>query len=284
EKAKEVAELKLDKQKKKLQIEELERTVRLKVAEADVFQLKAKEAKREAERLQRIALAKIDKSKEEYASSYLKLRLSETEAEKQYLFEKIKPQKSSRASQTSGSGDPAQILGYSKIHDLLHSYNVSSKLLWVRDIFDSSSSTGKRNMDLEAKQFDLLLILLNQTTMKSGVEADPAYEAGGEALEEFAQQGTANPCCSKVRSGEEELRKKAKDVVQENVKPMGVVFSPNASSHEEYFQSTIMETRRGYLMKIEQRCIMEFTFVDQNELLGCIFGSQADKLFKGITF
>ncbi|KAJ4822004.1 hypothetical protein Tsubulata_048413 [Turnera subulata] len=113
--------------KKKLQIEELERTVRLKVAEADVFQLKAKEAKREAERLQRIAPAKTDKSKEEYTSSYLKLHLSETEAEKQYLFEKIKSQKSSRASQTSGSGDPVHILGYSKIHDLLHSYNVSSK-------------------------------------------------------------------------------------------------------------------------------------------------------------
>ncbi|KAJ4838602.1 Protein OBERON 2 [Turnera subulata] len=127
EKAKEVAELKMDRQKKKLQIEELERIVRLKQAEADMFQLKANEAKREAERLQRIALAKTDKSEEEYASSYLKLRLSEAEAEKQYLFEKIKLQESSRASQTSGSGDPVQVLAYSKIHDLLHSYNVSSK-------------------------------------------------------------------------------------------------------------------------------------------------------------
>ncbi|KAJ0111864.1 hypothetical protein Patl1_01858 [Pistacia atlantica] len=103
DKAREVTELKLDRQKKKLQIEELERIVRLKQAEADMFQLKANEAKREADRLQRIALAKSDKSEEEYASSYLKLRLSEAEAEKQYLFEKIKLQESSRASQ-SGAG------------------------------------------------------------------------------------------------------------------------------------------------------------------------------------
>ncbi|KAG4192963.1 hypothetical protein ERO13_A07G190500v2 [Gossypium hirsutum] len=122
DKAKEVAELKLERQKKKLQVEELERIVRLKQAEADMFQLKANEAKREAERLQRIALAKSDKSEEEYASSYLKLRLSEAEAEKQYLFEKIKLQESSRASQSSSGGDPS--LMYSKIRDLLHGYNI----------------------------------------------------------------------------------------------------------------------------------------------------------------
>ncbi|KAF3443289.1 hypothetical protein FNV43_RR12971 [Rhamnella rubrinervis] len=123
DKAKEVTELKLDRQKKKLQIEELEKIVRLKHAEADMFQHKAEEAKREADRLQRIALAKSDKSEEEYASSYLKQRLSEAEAEKQYLFEKIKLQESSRASQSSGGGgnDPSQMLMYSKMHDLLYS-------------------------------------------------------------------------------------------------------------------------------------------------------------------
>ncbi|KAF5741379.1 OBERON-like protein [Tripterygium wilfordii] len=125
DKAREVAEIKLERQKKKLQIEELEKIVRLKQAEADMFQLKANEAKREAERLQRIALAKTDKSEEEYASSYLKLRLSEAEAEKQYLFEKIKLQESSRASQSSGGGDPSQALMYSKIHDLLQGYNIN---------------------------------------------------------------------------------------------------------------------------------------------------------------
>ncbi|KAJ8748618.1 hypothetical protein K2173_007608 [Erythroxylum novogranatense] len=122
EKAKEVSELKQDRQKKKLQIEELERIVRLKQAEADMFQLKANEAKREAERLQRIALAKTEKSEEDYASSYLKLRLSEAEAEKQYLFEKIKLQESSRASQSSGG-----VMTYSKIHDLLHGYSTPPK-------------------------------------------------------------------------------------------------------------------------------------------------------------
>lgn len=119
DKAREVQELKMERQKKKVQIEELEKIVRLKHAEADMFQLKANEAKREAERLQRIALAKSDKSEEEYASSYLKQRLSEAEAEKQYLFEKIKLQESSRASQSSGGGgDPSQLLMYSKMHDM----------------------------------------------------------------------------------------------------------------------------------------------------------------------
>ncbi|CAN6574133.1 unnamed protein product [Malus baccata var. baccata] len=121
DKAREVQELKLERQKKKSQIEELEKIVRLKHAEADMFQLKANEAKREADRLQRIALAKSDKSEEEYANSYLKQRLSEAEAEKQYLFEKMKLQESSRASQNSGGGgsDPSQLLLYSKMHDLM---------------------------------------------------------------------------------------------------------------------------------------------------------------------
>ncbi|XP_039043775.1 OBERON-like protein isoform X2 [Hibiscus syriacus] len=127
DKAKEVAELKLEREKKKVQIEELEKIVRLKHAEADMFQLKANEAKQEAERLQSIALAKSDKSEEEYTSSYLKLRLSEAEAEKKYLFEKIKLQESSRASQSSIGGDPSQLLAYSKIRDLLHGFNILSE-------------------------------------------------------------------------------------------------------------------------------------------------------------
>lgn len=118
DKAREAGELKMDRQKKKLEIEELEKIVRLKSAEADMFQMKASEAKREAERLQRILLAKSDKSEEEYTSNYLKQRLSEAEAEKQYLYEKIKMQESSRILQSSSGGDP---LMFSKIHDLLYS-------------------------------------------------------------------------------------------------------------------------------------------------------------------
>ncbi|KAA8537284.1 hypothetical protein F0562_027029 [Nyssa sinensis] len=129
DKAREVAALKIERQGKKQQIDELERIVRLKQAEADMFELKASEARREAERLQRIALAKSEKSEEDYASRYLKLRLNEAEAEKQYLFEKIKLQESSRASQSSGGGnDSSQMMMYNKIQDLLKNvYNVPSK-------------------------------------------------------------------------------------------------------------------------------------------------------------
>ncbi|XP_043691784.1 OBERON-like protein [Telopea speciosissima] len=123
----EVAELKMERQHKKQQIDELESIVRLKQAEADMFQLKASEARREAERLQRIALAKSEKA-EEYASRYLKQRLHEAEAEKKYLFEKMKLQESSRASQSNGgSSDPSQMLMLCKFQDLLKNvYNVPS--------------------------------------------------------------------------------------------------------------------------------------------------------------
>ncbi|KAF8414237.1 hypothetical protein HHK36_002237 [Tetracentron sinense] len=129
DKAREVAELKIERQQKKQQIDELESIVRLKQAEADMFQLKASEARREAERLQRIALAKSEKTEEEYASRYLKLRLNEAEAEKQYLFEKIKLQESSRTSQSNdGEGDSSPMMMLRKIQDLLKNvYNVPSK-------------------------------------------------------------------------------------------------------------------------------------------------------------
>lgn len=130
DKAREVATLKMERQKKKQQIDELESIVRLKQAEADMFELKASEARREAERLQRIVLAKTEKSEEDYASRYLKQRLNEAEAEKQYLFEKIKLQEGSRTSQSSGGGgiDPSQMMMYSKIQDLLKNmYNVPTK-------------------------------------------------------------------------------------------------------------------------------------------------------------
>ncbi|KAF5194969.1 Oberon-like protein [Thalictrum thalictroides] len=126
DKAREVAELKIERQRKKQQIDELESIVRLKQAEADMFQLKASEARREAERLQRIMLAKTEKTEEDYASRYLKQRLNEAELEKQYLFEKIKLQESARASQSNGGGDPSLML--CKIQDLLKNvYNMPPK-------------------------------------------------------------------------------------------------------------------------------------------------------------
>ncbi|XP_059282272.1 OBERON-like protein [Lycium ferocissimum] len=121
EKAKEVAELKLERQRKRLQIDELESIARLKEAEADMFQLKADEARREADRLQRIALAKSGKSEEDYASSYLKQRLSEAEAEKKFLFEKIKLQdQGPRSSQGNDIDDTSKEL-YTKIQEILKS-------------------------------------------------------------------------------------------------------------------------------------------------------------------
>ncbi|KAJ4975490.1 hypothetical protein NE237_000596 [Protea cynaroides] len=129
DKAREVAELKMERQRKKQQIDELESIVRLKQAEADMFQLKASEARQEAKRLQRIAFAKSEKAEEEYASRYLKQRLNEAEAEKKYLFEKIKLQESSRASQSNGgNSDPSQMRMLCNIQHLLKNvYNVPPK-------------------------------------------------------------------------------------------------------------------------------------------------------------
>lgn len=130
DKAREVQELKMERQRKKQQVEELESIIRLKQAEAEMFQLKANEAKQEAERLQSIAMAKSEKAEQDYASMYLKRRLEEAEAEKQYLYEKIKLQESQRPPQgsSSGGGDPAQALMLNKIQDLLKNvYSVPPK-------------------------------------------------------------------------------------------------------------------------------------------------------------
>ncbi|KAD1475660.1 hypothetical protein E3N88_42764 [Mikania micrantha] len=133
--------LKWKDRRKKQQVDELEESiVRLKQAEAKMFDFKASEARLEAERLQRIALAKGEKSEEDYESSYLKQRLHEAEAEKHYMFEKMKLESSSRASQSSvgvgvccvgvsGVSEPSQqMMMYNKIQDLLKSmYTAPSK-------------------------------------------------------------------------------------------------------------------------------------------------------------
>ncbi|PAN21156.1 hypothetical protein PAHAL_3G445900 [Panicum hallii] len=127
EKVREAQELKAERLRKKQQVEELESIVRLKQAEAEMFQLKASEARQEAERLQSIALAKSKTAEQDYASIYLKRRLEEAEAEKQFLFEKIKlqenqkplPHQASSSASGAGGGDPAQTMMLSKIQDLL---------------------------------------------------------------------------------------------------------------------------------------------------------------------
>ncbi|KAJ3675590.1 hypothetical protein LUZ60_004632 [Juncus effusus] len=141
EKRREVERAKVERQRRMGQVEELESIVRLKSVEAEMFQLKANEARQEAERLQSIAMAKSEKAEQDYASLYLKRRLEEAEAEKQYLFEKIKLQESQRpgagmpqaaaptavpgGSTGGGSGDQ---LVLSKIQDLLKNVrNIPSK-------------------------------------------------------------------------------------------------------------------------------------------------------------
>ena len=131
EKAREARELKAERLRRQQQVEELESMIRLKSAEAEMFQLKANEARQEAEQLQSIALAKSEKAEQDYASMYLKRRLEEAEAEKQYIFEKIKLKENQRplppGASSSGAaavaapnpGDPSQMMVLSKIQDLL---------------------------------------------------------------------------------------------------------------------------------------------------------------------
>jgi hypothetical protein len=127
EKVREAQELKAERLRKKQQVEELESIVRLKQAEAEMFQLKASEARQEAERLQSIALAKSKTAEQDYASMYLKRRLEEAEAEKQFLFEKIKLQENQKplphqASSSGGAGGGAGVadpMMLSKIQEML---------------------------------------------------------------------------------------------------------------------------------------------------------------------
>ncbi|KAM1443375.1 hypothetical protein ACFX2I_039661 [Malus domestica] len=59
--------------------DELESIVRIKQAEAKMFQTRADDARREAEGLKRIAMAKNEKIEEEFRSRIAKLRLVEAE-------------------------------------------------------------------------------------------------------------------------------------------------------------------------------------------------------------
>ncbi|KAJ7529321.1 hypothetical protein O6H91_15G044700 [Diphasiastrum complanatum] len=89
EKRTEAAEIQYDKSRKKAEIEELESHMRFKQAESQMFQIRANEARREAEGLRRIVLAKCEKVKDEYASKILKLRLNETEERRKNRLEEL---------------------------------------------------------------------------------------------------------------------------------------------------------------------------------------------------
>lgn len=110
EKRKELAELQLERQQKQQQIEELETIVGLKQAEGDMFQLRADEARQEAEGLQHISFVRSDNDKDDYVNRYLKLRLNKAESEQRYLLEKL---------QDDTQSDPLQGFTKSQIQDII---------------------------------------------------------------------------------------------------------------------------------------------------------------------
>ncbi|CAK9310284.1 unnamed protein product [Citrullus colocynthis] len=69
--------------------DELDSIVRIKLAEAKIFQAHADDARREAEGLKRIAIAKNKKIDEEYTSRIAKLRLTEAEDMRKQKFEEL---------------------------------------------------------------------------------------------------------------------------------------------------------------------------------------------------
>lgn len=79
QKRQEASELQQERERKKAQIEELESIVRIKQAEAKMFAVRADEARREAEGLHRIMLAKAEKIEQEYAGKLSKLGMEDAE-------------------------------------------------------------------------------------------------------------------------------------------------------------------------------------------------------------
>ncbi|GMI66998.1 hypothetical protein HRI_000369100 [Hibiscus trionum] len=74
---------------KQLFLPELESFIRIKQEEAKMYQTRADDARREAEGLKRIAIAKGEKIEEEYRSRVAKLRLAEAEATHKQRFEEF---------------------------------------------------------------------------------------------------------------------------------------------------------------------------------------------------
>lgn len=75
---------------KKGGVDSLENLVRMKEAEARMFQNRADEAQGEVESLRQIMRIKTEKMEEEYASELAKLRLEETEESKRKKVEELK--------------------------------------------------------------------------------------------------------------------------------------------------------------------------------------------------
>ncbi|OIW05551.1 hypothetical protein TanjilG_23337 [Lupinus angustifolius] len=82
-------ELHISSVQKDFGFDELESVIKIKQAEAKMFQARADDARREAEGLKRISLAKNEKHEEEYANRIAKLRLAETEEMRKQKFEEL---------------------------------------------------------------------------------------------------------------------------------------------------------------------------------------------------
>lgn len=128
EKKRELQGLQAERQRKKQEIDELETIVKLKLAESEMFQMRADEARHEAENLQRIVVDKSEKAEEEYTARYLQLRLNEVEAERRALFEKIQLQDHAR-----GQPNASQMGMMGKIQDLLKGVYSQKELLDLKE-------------------------------------------------------------------------------------------------------------------------------------------------------
>lgn len=69
--------------------DELESVVKIKLAEAKMFQTRADDARREAEGLKKIAFAKNEKIEEEFRTRIAKLRMAEVEERRRKKYEEV---------------------------------------------------------------------------------------------------------------------------------------------------------------------------------------------------
>lgn len=69
--------------------DELESIVRIKLAEAKMFQARAEDARKESEALKRISMTKTERVEEEYTSRITKLRLAEAEEMRKQKVEEL---------------------------------------------------------------------------------------------------------------------------------------------------------------------------------------------------
>lgn len=79
----------LERSSEKPVFDELDSIIRIKQAEATMFQSRADDARREAEGLSRIAVAKSKKIEEEYNARIAKLRLAEADEMRKQKFEEL---------------------------------------------------------------------------------------------------------------------------------------------------------------------------------------------------